>query len=617
MPSGYPTERNGISMKKIISALITLSLVLGLALTLTACGEPRDGGAEISVYLGEEVYDFDPTDYYVDSNAAQVMSLLYEPLFTLNEKGEIETDGAAKKYNVDEERRKINIELRETYWSDGKPVKAEDFVFAWRSVLLEPNNANPAAVLLYDIENAVKIKSGECSTSDLAASAPETNILEITYREGADYKQLLKNLAAVETAPLRNNVVENAPGYWSKLTRTVVTNGPFMISNIDRENNSFTIIRNEGYHQDPNVKDPTKIVNPGKLISFTSINRGATTLSYADIESKTVFYMGNATLAERAAYKDKAEVSDLLSTYTYVFNTEKELFKQKEVRQALSLAIDRNAIINAISFGKAATGFLPDTVKSHNGKDFGEELISASANIAKAKELISSVTLPEDKNIVITVNADEESIAIANIVKAAWESLDCGLVVTVSPLGFKETAVPSQEKTAEKESTETTEGEESTETTEDDKETFRDSEIQTLVKKASRGNRAFDVIGIDWNMYSSDPFVALAAFSTNYSGCGVNLPEAKINYGSFGGYADAGYDALIKSAYETADQAARDDILKNAEAALIDSACVAPLVFNQGFAFVSKDISKLGINGFGYFVLTDLKQRNYRKYIAE
>ena len=88
-------------MKKIFSLVLVLSLLLSSALVLTSCGAPENEGAQIPVYLGEPIYDFDPTDYYVDSNADQLMSLLYEPLFTLTEKGKLKK-AAADKYEVNE-----------------------------------------------------------------------------------------------------------------------------------------------------------------------------------------------------------------------------------------------------------------------------------------------------------------------------------------------------------------------------------------------------------------------------------------------------------------------------------------------------------------------------------
>ena len=118
-------------MKRIVCLLLALIMLFTSAICLFSCGEPEDDGAEIAVYLGERVYDFDPGDYYVDSNADQIMSLLYDPLFRVNEKGKLVLDGAADDYSVDEDTRTIVITLRETYWSNSKPVIAADFVYAW------------------------------------------------------------------------------------------------------------------------------------------------------------------------------------------------------------------------------------------------------------------------------------------------------------------------------------------------------------------------------------------------------------------------------------------------------------------------------------------------------
>lgn len=589
-------------MKRIICLLLAFVLLFSSSICLFSCGEPKDDGAEIAVYLGERVYDFDPTDYYVDSNADQIMSLLYDPLFRLDEKGKLELEGAAKDYEVDEETRTIVITLRESYWSNSKPVTAADFVYAWRRIL-DPNEPNPAAALLYDIENAYEIKSGAESAFTLKASDTAPDEITITYREGADYEQLLKNLASVATSAIReDNITVKNGGYWSKFLDTAVTNGPFAIGNIDEKTNSFLLIRNVGYHQSLDVKNYTKVVRPGQLVSFIEPTNGTTPLSYEDVENKVVFYMTDAPLADRAANKDKAMVADDLSTYTYVFNTEKALFAKKEVRQALSMVIDRNAIIEKVVFGKAATGFLPTAVlDTATGKSFGSgDLISADAKKAEAEALIRSANLGDiEKSFTLTINDDEQSHAIADIVIAAWASI--GFTVTKDPVGTTETVF---EEVVDEESGEIISSEVR----------FSDSEIQVAVNAASRNKRDFDVIAVDWQMYSTDAFVALSAFSTDFSGCGVELPAGDKKYGSFSRYSDAEYDKLISDAY-AATGSARSALLHDAEEKLVDSACVVPLVFNQSFAFVSKDLSKLDFDGLGNFVFTNAKQKHYRDYL--
>ena len=83
-------------MKKIIALILCLTMILGATAALGSCGAPDDPGAKIAIYLGEEVYDFDPTEYYVDDNAIQMLSLVYEPLFRLDD------DGDRKKAAADE-----------------------------------------------------------------------------------------------------------------------------------------------------------------------------------------------------------------------------------------------------------------------------------------------------------------------------------------------------------------------------------------------------------------------------------------------------------------------------------------------------------------------------------
>lgn len=574
-------------MKKILSLVLVLSLLLGSALVLTSCGAPDDEGAQIPVYLGEPIYDFDPTDYYVDSNADQLMSLLFEPLFTLKENGKLK-EAAAKKYDVDEEERTITIELRETYWSDGSRVLASDYIYAWRDVILDPNKANPAAALFYDIENAAEIKKGEVSSYEFGATGSLYDIT-IVYREGADYKQLLKNLASIATAPLRQNGVAQSSSYWAKGVNSIYTNGPFQLDTLDYEDGVLTVKRNLGYHQNPNKVDYDNEVRPHLLTSAFEVAGKSVELSYSDIENKAVFIMTDATLADRKANSGEAEVYDDLSTYTYVFDTTNPLFAKKEVRQALSLVIDRNAIINAITFGKAADGFIPPLA----AESIEQSLIAASANKAKAEELLTGVTGISEP-FTLTVNNDEQSLAIAEIVEAAWESI--GFNVTVKAVGAVKSTVIDFSNNTQIE--------------------VLDSEIQYLVKEASKGNVQFDVIAVDWQMYSTDPFVALAALTSDMNGCGAifNAADTALRP-NISGWSNAKYDALIDSAFATANDDARSGYLKEAEQVLMDEMPIIPLVFNETFTFTAKGISKVKIDGFGNLKFTDVKLKKYEKYL--
>lgn len=584
-------------MKKIISVIL-VAVMLSLAMTaLVSCGGSDDAGPEISVYLGEEVYDFDPTDYYVSDNAAELMSLLFEPLFRITDGGKLE-NAAASGYSVNKEERKIEITLKESYWSDKSRVTAEDFIYSWRNVLLEPNNASPAAALLYDIEGAMAIKSGEASVYSLGVEKTGVYELTITYREGADYNQLIRNLAALPTSPIKQDVHENSPATWTKNLVTAVTNGPFMLGTVNHELGELTVERNPGYHQSPYLVDKTGQVTPDKLVTFI-VEGESRALTYADLTAKTVFYLGEAPLSDLAANKANAKTADSLSTYSYVFNTENPLFAIKEVRQALSMAIDRTAIANAVTFGEAATGFLPSGVLDiGTNKSFSSgSLISADAKLDAAKNLLNTVDLSGiDKTIEISVNDDERSLKIAELVKASWESLDIGLVVTVVPVGAVSATI-----------TDFTSGEQTV---------IYDSGIQVLAKDAAKGTRSFDVIGIDWQMYSEDAMVALMSFTSSLNGNGVDYSTGKART-HISGWWSYEYDTLMNAASVAGDKATRAEKLHAAEAVLADAVPIAPILFNTNYAFVSADLSGLKTDIYGNFSFVKVSQRDYKKYIED
>ena len=578
-------------MKRTLSLLLALIMIFGALATLTSCGAPKNDGAEINIYLGEEVFDFDPSDYYVSDNAELVLALIYEPLFDVNEKGKLKLAGA-KDYKVDKEDRKIVITLRESYWSDNVKVRAADYVYAWCDRILATDKPNPAASLFLDVEGVQELLNGD-STAEVGIAATEMDQITITYREGADCERLLKNLASVATAPVRQDIVETAETYWSKTANTIVTNGPFRVQNYDRSELTFELARNLGYHQNPNVKDYDNQVRPALLYGTFSTADSSITVSYEDIKNKTVFIMAEASLADRAAYKKKADAADHTSTYTYVFNTERPLFAEANVRLALSAAIDRDAIIDAITFGKAADGFIPDV--SGGAK---EKFISSGADMTKAKEYLAAANqevVNANKTITLTVNSDEASLKIAELVKAAWTEL--GFTVEIDAAEDAESLTNGL--------------------------SVVDSKIQYLVKNASYGQRDFDVIAVDWQTYSSDAAVGLASLTSNLNGMGKNQfvgdPElGTADYseqrGNITGWSDATYDALVKEAANATNKKDRAAKLAEAEEYLLKSMPVCPLVFNQSFVFTGSKISKVSFDGFGSLVLTDAKLKGYTKY---
>ena len=581
-------------MKRIVSLLLLLVLIFGVLTTLASCA-PKNDGAQISIYLGAQVFDFDPSDYYVSDGAEQVLSLLYEPLFKLNKNGRLQK-AAAKKYKVDKDDREIVITLRESYWSDNIKVVASDFVYAWCERIINPANPNPAAALFYDIEGVQEAMNGQISISDIGIKATEMDQITIKYREGADYKRILKNLASVATAPVRQDIVESAPTSWSKAANSIATNGPFELKRYNKDTGEFQLVRNVGYHQDPTVKDYDNKVKAGMLYGEFTVPGTDIAVSYDDIQDKVTFIMADASLEDRADYKKKAKTADQTSVYTYVFNNSHELFADVNVRLALSLAIDRDKIIDAITFGKAADGFIPDA--SGGAK---EDFISSDANMGKAREYLAKanqdiVNKYKAEGFTLTIDFDEESRAIANVVVAAWAELGFNVEIVVADLVKTELL---------------------------DETIIYDSGIQYLIKNASYGSKTeYDVIAVDWQTYSVDAGAGLASLTSNLNGMGVTeyagIPGVSADYSvarsNIAFWADAEYDRLVAEALNCDDKKDRKAKLAEAEEYLMEQMPVCPLVFNQTFVFSSSKISRLKLDGLGNLNFTKVKLRNYKKY---
>jgi ABC-type transport system substrate-binding protein len=242
------------------------------------------------------------------------------------------------------------------------------------------------------------------------------------------------------------------------------------------------------------------------------------------------------------------------------------------------MAIDREKIAAAVTFGIAADGVVPGISGGAT-----ESLISTDFN--RAKELIAGVDFTGvSKEFTIKHAATEDETKIAEMVSEVWTSL--GFTVNTVALGAAQNNVGGTK--------------------------FLDSAVQTLVKEASFGNRDFDVLGIDWQFYSRDAFVGLAAFTSSMNGCGVDF-DANSTRRGITGYNNLNYDSLIASAMG-ANGDERDELLLLAEKRLCSDAIVCPIIFGETFAFVSSELKNVEIDGLGNVVLTEAELKNYKNY---
>ncbi len=610
-------------MTKRITALI-LSLLCCLGL-LTACqgsitkdDEPNKG-AVIKMYLSEQVYDLDPAYCYNNDSATQLCGLLFDTLFTLNSKGKVEKS-LAKDYEIIEDEKtneySMTIKLQSgNCWSDATVVSAEDVVYAWKRILDAGNNSE-AACLLFDIANAREAKLGDCSIDDVGIYAHDSETLQIKFAGKIDYDRFILNLTSPALAPLKESVVDDYAD-WAKRPVTAVYSGPFMVRRVNYGLNEagdatpdtaeLILERNPYFRRVPADKYLDKSVTPYRII----VDFSATKEEQLELFAKgEIFYVGDIALSVRADYKDQATVTDLMSTHTYYLNhnadikkadgTTEKLFANKDVRLALSAAIDRDAIAQTVVFAKAASALVPygvfdkDSVKEIF-REVGGAIISTAADKTAAQAYIASAGIkPSDYSFTITVRSEDEvHMAIASAVCQAW--CDLGFNVTLDEVSLKK----NEDKYL---------GE--------DVKSFYDD----IFSERFAAND-YEVAAIDLIANAPDAFTILAPFARSLSGQGQDMKDAALS-GVYEdtphrtGYDNPEYEKLLEEIFANkTDINARSAKLHDAEKMLLEDMPVIPIIFNQHAYLISGELSKADSSYFGFRVFDELKLKNYKNYL--
>ena len=606
--------------KRIVALLVAL---LMLVTCFVSCGsseeqkKDEDRGAYISMYLADEVYDFDPANAYNNASALKVVSLLFAPLFSIDEDGNVKKE-LVDTYSIYEDAKaseyKLTLKLKPTYWSDGTQISANDVVFAWKRIL-EVEVTSEAASLLFEIKNARAVKAGDISIDALQIYAVNTTTLEIYFEEklddkgnpNIDYDGFIRNLTSYALVPLREMIVSRTTD-WAKKPATMVCSGPFTLRKVsyEKDKKGLTLERNAYYMRNKEVDKLDKSVTPYRLLVDYTKSESEIMQAY---DAGEIFYVGEIPFSLRADYAKKAEVSDAMSTHTYYLNENAEingekLFANQAVREALSLAIDREAIAQAVVFAKAANALVPYGVFNGNSakKDFrtvGGSIISTSADIAAAKSKLSSAGIKaSDYSFEIMVaEYDETHMAIAKMVKDAWSAL--GFKVTIDDVKV----IVNDDMG----------------TTNEVPVDIRDDIFQ---ERFAIGD--YQVAAVDLVAYSTDAFGILAPFALGFSGQGMDMDLKDENGQPYyvtpshiTGFNNDAYTALIEKAYNTADVTAKAAVLHEAETALLAEMPVIPIVFNQDAYLQSKKISKVNETYYSTRNFAKTKLQNYKNYLPE
>lgn len=303
------------------------------------------------------------------------------------------------------------FKIRDAKWSNGDPVTAEDFVYSFRRVV-DPNTASPYASYLADdkVLNAQEVIDGKVKPDALGVKALDEKTLQVTLSEPVPY--FPDTLIHTSVKPVPQKVVEKFGEKWTDPSNIVV-NGPYKISEW-QVNDKIVLERNESYYDNANttLEKITLLAIPSSTTDVARYQAGEIDITYNEVPPEQF-----ASLKEQLG--DQLQVSPMLCTYYYEFNTVKPPFNDARVRRALALALDRNTISDKV-VGQGQTPAYQLTPVATNGMQNNTpewQSWDQAKRVEEAKKLLKEAGYSESKplkfELLYNTNDNHKKIAVA------------------------------------------------------------------------------------------------------------------------------------------------------------------------------------------------------------
>jgi len=347
-----------------------------------------------------------------------VLQELFEGLVAFDARGEI-IPGAAESWTLDESGTVYRFKLRpDVRWSNGNRLTPEDFVFSFRR-LMNPANGFPYANILYILKNAEKVNKGQLPIEALGVRAIDRDTLEIELDHPAAY--FIDQLPHFTAWPVHRISVE-AFGSDFVHPEHMVTNGPFRLKEFT-PNDRIVLVRNPFFH------DAAHVALDGEI--FHSIEDRAAALrrfmageihSYDDVPVEQIDFV-------RSHLADSFKVFENLASYFYSFDTRHKPFDDKRVRQALSMAVDREFLADRIWRGtmEPAYSFVPPGIASYGVPETMRwKGLDPFAREDEARRLLAEAGYGpggEKLSVEIRFNMSENHRATAVAIADMWKAL--------------------------------------------------------------------------------------------------------------------------------------------------------------------------------------------------
>lgn len=537
-------KRKGLG--KLLSFLLLVVFATGL---LAGCKKDATSGQVLRFNLGAEPATADPAlNNAVDG--ANVILNTFEGL-TTTDQNEIVQKGMADSWEVSADGLVYTFHLKkDVKWSDGKPVVAGDFEYAWKRAL-NPDLAAEYAYQMYYLKNGEAYNTKAATADTVGVKALDDSTLEVTLEYPTPY---FLNLCAFPTyMPVRKDIVEGNESWFLK-GDTYICNGAFKLKEWQPKS-QIVLEKNPNYYNAANVKLDR--------IEMKMITEASSALSAFKAGQLDYIEAPPAQEIPKLLQEGTAQSFPYLGTYFYVINISDKAkaidadaakaLSDVRVRKALNLAINKKDIVEKVTQGGQipATTFVPPAIPvDEKGTDFkNKDFYAAEGDFAEAKKLLAEAGYPNGQGfptLTLTYNTGSGHQNVAVAVQAMWKT-NLGINVELQNQEWK-------------------------------------------VFQKTRTDKDYLIARHGWIGDYVDPMTFLDMWVSN---SGQN--DA--------GFASAQFDKLILDAKKESDKAKRIEMLRQAEEILMNEAPIVPIYYYKNIACIKpyvKDAFKSQL-GFVYF----------------
>ena len=510
------------------------------------------GNKILKVQVGPDPETIDPAlNSAVDGG--NMLLHAFECLLIVDQDGKL-APGQAESWETSEDGLTWTFHLREGLkWSDGTPLTANDFVYSWKRVC-DPMVAAPYAETVLSMVAGYEDAIGG-NLDALQVVAQDDLTLVVTLNAPCSY---FGSLAAFATlSPVQQGTVEANGDAWATAPETYVSNGPFYMTEWVPGSHIL-------FSKNPNYWNADAIKLDGIQFALIEDSNAA----YSAYQTGEVLMIKDVPTEEIPSLEGNADffVDPIIGTYYISLNLNRDAFKDAKVRQALSLAIDRDYVANTLMQGtySPASNFMGPGWIDTDGAPFKDKANGGApyidtadfeGNLEKAKALLEEAGYPNGEGfpaISYTTNDAGYHKVVAEYLQQAWAELGIDLQVNI---------------------------------------------VEWSSFTPMRRNGEYDVARNGWVGDYSDPSNILdLLYSTNGN-----------NDGKF---SNSEYDAAMDTSRTTLDAAERSEALHTAEDILMAEAGCVPIAYYNDFWLQSDKITGSWHSPYGYwyFMYADIAE---------